>query len=300
MRTLFSDHLEAIEVVSEIVSSCEIEIPLHQQLLPKFTTPEGISSDSYLEALCYKGLVKRYQEELSATHKQRLSYELGVIKEMGFAEYFLIVWDFIKYAKTNHIFVGPGRGSAAGSIVAYVLGITNVDPIKYKLLFERFLNPERITMPDIDIDFQDNRRDEVIEYVQTKYGPKCVVQIATFGTFQSRSAWRDLARIHEVDIQLINKVAAFIYSGMTLKEIYNQNQELREFFLNYPKLETIYQEAMKIEGLPRHTSIHAAGVIISDHDLTDYTAIMEGPTGIYVSQYEAEDLEAIGLLRWIF
>ena len=146
MRTLFSDHLEAIEVVSEIVSSCEIEIPLHQQLLPKFTTPEGISSDSYLEALCYKGLVKRYQEELSATHKQRLSYELGVIKEMGFADYFLIVWDFIKYAKTNHIFVGPGRGSAAGSIVAYVLGITNVDPIKYKLLFERFLNPERITM----------------------------------------------------------------------------------------------------------------------------------------------------------
>ena len=300
MRTLFSDHLESIEVVSEIVASCEIEIPLHQQLLPKFTTPEGISSDSYLEALCYKGLVKRYKEELSATHKQRLSYELGVIKEMGFADYFLIVWDFIKYAKTNHIFVGPGRGSAAGSIVAYVLGITNVDPIKYKLLFERFLNPERITMPDIDIDFQDNRRDEVIEYVQTKYGPKCVVQIATFGTFQSRSAWRDLARIHEVDIQLINKVAAFIYSGMTLKEIYNQNQELREFFLSYPKLETIYQEAMKIEGLPRHTSIHAAGVIISDHDLTDYTAIMEGPTGIYVSQYEAEDLEAIGLLKMDF
>ena len=219
---------------------------------------------------------------------------------MGFSDYFLIVWDFIKYAKMNQIFVGPGRGSAAGSIVSYVLGITNVDPIKYQLLFERFLNPERITMPDIDIDFQDNRRDEVIQYVQNKYGIRCVVQIATFGTFQSRSAWRDLARIHDVETQLINKVATYIYSGMTLKEIYEKNHELREFFSSYPKLENIYQEAMKIEGLPRHTSIHAAGVIISDHDLTDYTAIMEGPTGIYVSQYEAEDLESIGLLKMDF
>lgn len=300
MRALFSDHLEAIEVSNEIALSCHVEIPLHQQLLPKFSTPEGIASDSYLEALCYKGLVKRYGEKLSSIHKNRLSYELSIIKEMGFADYFLIVWDFIKYAKMNQIFVGPGRGSAAGSIVSYVLGITNVDPIKYKLLFERFLNPERITMPDIDVDFQDNRRDEVIEYVQTKYGSRCVVQITTFGTFQSRSAWRDLARIHDVETQLINKVAAFIYSGMTLKQIYEQNRELREFFLSYPKLESIYQEAMKIEGLPRHTSIHAAGVIISDHDLTDYTAIMEGPTGIYVSQYEAEDLETIGLLKMDF
>ena len=206
----------------------------------------------------------------------------------------------MRYAKSHDIYVGPGRGSAAGSLVAYVLGITNVDPIKYELLFERFLNPERITMPDIDIDFQDNRRDEVIQYVQNKYGSHCVVQIATFGTFQSRSAWRDLARVHQVETTLINKVASFIYSGSTLKEIYEQTKGLRDFFSTYPKLEAIYKEAEKIEGLPRHTSIHAAGVIISDHDLTDYTAIMEGPTGIYVSQYEAEDLEMIGLLKMDF
>ena len=300
MRQLFADCEESIQVTEEIVQSCTIELSLNQQLLPKFPTPDGVSSDTYLEALCYKGLAKRYGSELSVLHKNRLSYELSVIKKMGFSDYFLIVWDFIKYAKMNQIFVGPGRGSAAGSIVSYVLGITNVDPIKYQLLFERFLNPERITMPDIDIDFQDNRRDEVIQYVQNKYGIRCVVQIATFGTFQSRSAWRDLARIHDVETQLINKVATYIYSGMTLKEIYEKNHELREFFSSYPKLENIYQEAMKIEGLPRHTSIHAAGVIISDHDLTDYTAIMEGPTGIYVSQYEAEDLESIGLLKMDF
>ncbi|MBQ8992639.1 MAG: DNA polymerase III subunit alpha [Turicibacter sp.] len=300
MRQLFADCEESIEATEEIVQSCTVELSLNQQLLPKFPTPDGVSSDTYLEALCYKGLAKRYESELSVLHKNRLSYELSVIKKMGFSDYFLIVWDFIKYAKMNQIFVGPGRGSAAGSIVSYVLGITNVDPIKYQLLFERFLNPERITMPDIDIDFQDNRRDEVIQYVQNKYGIRCVVQIATFGTFQSRSAWRDLARIHDVETQLINKVATYIYSGMTLKEIYEKNHELREFFSSYPKLENIYQEAMKIEGLPRHTSIHAAGVIISDHDLTDYTAIMEGPTGIYVSQYEAEDLESIGLLKMDF
>ena len=300
MRQLFADCEESVQVTEEIVQSCTIELSLNQQLLPKFPTPDGVSSDTYLEALCHKGLAKRYGSELSVLHKNRLSYELSVIKKMGFSDYFLIVWDFIKYAKMNQIFVGPGRGSAAGSIVSYVLGITNVDPIRYELLFERFLNPERITMPDIDIDFQDNRRDEVIQYVQNKYGMRCVVQIATFGTFQSRSAWRDSARIHDVETQLINKVATYIYSGMTLKEIYEKNHELREFFSSYPKLENIYQEAMKIEGLPRHTSIHAAGVIISDHDLTDYTAIMEGPTGIYVSQYEAEDLESIGLLKMDF
>ncbi len=300
MRQLFADHLEAIDQTTEIVNSCEIEILLHQSLLPKFKTPEGTTSSTYLEALCYKGLLKRYGNDVSDVHKRRLSHELSVIRKMGFCDYFLIVWDFVRFAKMNQILVGPGRGSAAGSIVSYVLGITNVDPLKYKLLFERFLNPERITMPDIDIDFQDNRRDEVIQYVQEKYGINCVVQIVTFGTFQSRSAWRDLARVHEVQTELINKVATYISTGTTLREIYEQNQSLRNFFLNYPKLEMIYKEAMKIEGLPRHTSIHAAGIIINDRDLTAYTAIMEGPSGIYISQYEAEDLEAIGLLKMDF
>ncbi|MTM04917.1 DNA polymerase III subunit alpha [Turicibacter sanguinis] len=297
MKELFADVPNALMQTEQIANDCEVEIPLHQSLLPKYQTPEGVSSDSYLEALCFKGLEKRYGH---LEYANRLKYELSVIHKMGFSDYFLIVWDFVRYAKSHDIYVGPGRGSAAGSLVAYVLGITNVDPIKYELLFERFLNPERITMPDIDIDFQDNRRDEVIQYVQNKYGSHCVVQIATFGTFQSRSAWRDLARVHQVETTLINKVASFIYSGSTLKEIYEQTKGLRDFFSTYPKLEAIYKEAEKIEGLPRHTSIHAAGVIISDHDLTDYTAIMEGPTGIYVSQYEAEDLEMIGLLKMDF
>ena len=297
MRELYADVLEAVEQTQQIADLCQIEVPLHQSLLPKYPTESGVSSEEYLEALCFKGLAKRYG---NLEHSHRLKYELSIIHKMGFSDYFLIVWDFIKYAKLHEIYVGPGRGSAAGSIVAYVLGITNVDPMKYDLLFERFLNPERITMPDIDIDFQDNRRDEVIQYVQTKYGVNSVVQIATFGTFQSRSAWRDLARVHGVETALINKVASYIYSGSHLTEIYQQSQELREFFKSYPKLEMIYHEAEKIEGLPRHTSIHAAGVIISDQDLTDYTAIMEGPSGIFVSQYEAEDLELIGLLKMDF
>ena len=297
MKTLYEDIPNAIEQTEVIAKLCEVEIPLQQHLLPRYPTDEGVTADAYLEALCYKGLLKRYGHQ---EYAGRLMYELSVISEMGFSDYFLIVWDFIKYAKLHDIYVGPGRGSAAGSLVAYVLGITNVDPIKYELLFERFLNPERITMPDIDIDFQDNRRDEVIQYVQTKYGVNCVVQIATFGTFQSRSAWRDLARVHDVETALINKVASYIYSGSNLVDIYQNSQELRDFFKSYPKLEMIYKEAQKIEGLPRHTSIHAAGIIISDHDLTDYTAIMKGPAGIYVSQYEAEDLELIGLLKMDF
>lgn len=300
MKELFSDCPEALSSISEIASLCQLNIELNRKLLPKYPTPDQVSASEYLTALCQKGLTKRYSQTLTPVHYERLNYELSIIEEMGFSDYFLVVWDFVKYAKTNQIFVGPGRGSAAGSLVAYVLGITNVDPIEYELLFERFLNPERITLPDIDIDFQDNRRDEVIKYVQKKYGERCVVQIITFGTFQSRSAWRDLARIHDVETKLINQVAKFIYSGSTLKAIYDQSQDLRDFLKAYPKLEMIYQEAIKIEKLPRHTSIHAAGVIINDHDLTDYTALMEGPTGIYLSQYEAEDLEAIGLLKMDF
>jgi len=300
LQDLFHDCPEALAATFEIAQLCQVEIELQQKLLPKYPTPDNITANQYLVALCQKGLEKRYGTNLSSVYYKRLNYELSIIYQMGFSDYFLVVWDFVKYAKLNEIVVGPGRGSAAGSLVSYVLGITNVDPIKYELLFERFLNPERISLPDIDIDFQDNRRDEVIKYVQDKYGALGVVQIVTFGTFQSRSAWRDLARIHDIETQLINQVAKFIYSGSTLEAIYDQNLNLREFLRTYPRLEMIYKEAMKIEKLPRHTSVHAAGVIISDHDLTDYTAIMEGPTGIYLSQYEAEDLETIGLLKMDF
>jgi len=300
METLYQDIPEALTHIPKIIEDCHLEIPLGQTLLPKYPTQRGNDSDTYLKALCYKGLEKRFGQSLTPKHLERLDFELQTISKMGFSDYFLIVWDFIKYARQNQIAVGPGRGSAAGSLVAYTLGITNVDPIGYELFFERFLNPERISMPDIDIDFQDTRRDEVIQYVSEKYGSRSVVQILTFGTFQSRSAWRDLARIHDIDRALIDKVATFIYSGSNLKTIYEQNEALREFFKDYPKLEHIYQEAIKIEGFPRHTSIHAAGVIISDRDLTDYTAIMEGPNGISISQYEAEDLETIGLLKMDF
>ena len=300
MKELFEDCPEALTATVEIASLCQLEIPLTQKLLPKYPTPDQVPSSEYLEALCQKGLQKRYGEKLDIQIFNRLKYELSVIEEMGFSDYFLVVWDFVKYAKINNIAVGPGRGSAAGSLVSYVLGITNVDPIKYELIFERFLNPERVSMPDIDIDFQDNRRDEVIQYVQEKYGEKGVVQITTFGTFKSRSAWRDLARIHEIETKLINQVSNFLYSGSNLETIYYQNEELRSFLQDYPKLDMIYKAASKIERLPRHTSVHAAGVIISDRDLTDYTAIMEGPTGIFLSQYEAEDLEAIGLLKMDF
>ncbi|MCL1950750.1 MAG: DNA polymerase III subunit alpha [Turicibacter sp.] len=300
MASLYKEFPEALDNISRLVEECHLDIPLGELLLPKFPVPGGDDSETYLKALCYRGLKKRFGSQMGDTHISRLEYELGLLSQMGFSDYFLICWDFIKFARQNQIAVGPGRGSAAGSLVAFVLGITNVDPIKYGLFFERFLNPERVSMPDIDIDFQDNRRDEVIQYVSEKYGARCVVQILTFGTFGSRSAWRDLARIHDIELKLINEVAAFIYSGSTLKSIYEQNAALREFFQGYPKLEAIYKEAIKIEGFPRHTSIHAAGVIISDRDLTDYTAIMEGPNGISLSQYEAEDLEGIGLLKMDF
>ncbi|MGL4373681.1 MAG: DNA polymerase III subunit alpha, partial [Turicibacter sp.] len=300
MKELFHDVQGAVDQISMITAKCDLKIELNQVLLPKYTTPEEALAQEYLKALCYKGLKKRYSTQLSQLHVDRLEYELSVIDKMGFSDYFLIVWDFVKFAKLQGIYVGCGRGSAAGSLVSYVLGITNVDPIQYELLFERFLNPERISMPDIDIDFQDNRRDEVIEYVQNKYGARKVVQITTFGTFQSRSAWRDLARIHEIETKLINTVAGFIYSTHSLHDNYQNNSELREFLDQYPKLRMIYQAAQKIEGLPRHTSIHAAGIIMSEHDLTRYTALMPGVSGIYLSQYEAEDLEAIGLLKMDF
>ena len=296
----YPDCPEAGAAAEEIAAKCHLTLQLGKTLLPKFPLPQGQSSSDYLRALCQKGLAKRYGASLGPLHRQRLLYELEVIGSMGFSDYFLIVWDFIKYARQQGILVGPGRGSAAGSLVAYVLGITNVDPLKYGLLFERFLNPERLSMPDIDIDFQDTRRDEVIAYVHQRYGHQQVVQIATFGTFQSKSAWRDLARIHGIETNLINQVAAFIYSGSSLSAILEQNEALREFFKSYPRLEAIFRDAMKLEGIPRHTSIHAAGIMISDGDLRDHTPLMAGPLGIQVSQYEAEDLEAIGLLKMDF
>ena len=300
MMNLFSDCQEAISNIAEIISLCQLEIPLQQQLLPKFITPNDVSSFEYLKALSYRGLKKRYEQDLTQKHLKRLEYELSVVERMGFEDYFLIVWDFVKFAKQQKIVVGCGRGSAAGSLIAYVLGITNVDPVRYELLFERFLNPERLSMPDIDIDFQDTRRDEVISYVHQKYGSDNVLQILTFGTFQSKSAWRDTARVYGVEMKLVNTVAKNIVSGQSLIACAKESEPLQQLLIEYPKLKQIYEVACHIEGLPRHISVHAAGVIISDQQLTRYTPMMKGPSDVHLSQFEATDLETIGLLKMDF
>jgi len=291
---------EAMENTVKIANDCHVDLELGKNLLPKFEVLTGRAAIDYLRALCLKGAARRYGETLGDVHMQRLEYELSVIGRMGFADYFLIVWDFVKYAKQNCILVGPGRGSAAGSLVSYVLGITGVDPIKFDLLFERFLNPERISLPDMDIDFQDDRRDEVIDYVQKKYGEYTVCQIATFGTFGTRSAWRDTARVHGLQTAAINAVSKFLTSRATLEGNLRENKQLVAYLEMHPTLRQVYEKAMKVEGMPRHISTHAAGVIISPKDLRNFTALTKGSTDVYLSQYEAEDLEDIGLLKMDF
>ena len=283
-----------------IADLCDVTLDLGRNLLPKFSVPTGDSSADYLEALCVRGMKRRYGEAVSTVHKQRLKYELDVIGQMGFSDYFLIVWDFVKYAKSNGILVGPGRGSAAGSLVAYVLGITGVDPIGYDLLFERFLNPARISLPDIDIDFQDDRRDEVIDYVREKYGAYAVCQIATFGTLKGRSSWRDTARTHGLETAQINAVTKFLSSRLSLEGNLDENPALGTYLESHPSHKAVFKKAMRLKGFPRNVSTHAAGVIISPNDLRNFTALVKGGGTTYLSQYEAEDLEAIGLLKMDF
>lgn len=284
----------------KIAKTCHVTLDLGRQLLPQFEVASGIVASDYLKALCMRGAKRRYGDGLHQKHHERLEYELDVIGRMGFADYFLIVWDFVKYAKGNGILVGPGRGSAAGSLVSYVLGITDVDPIKYDLLFERFLNPERIGLPDIDIDFQDDRRDEVIDYVQKKYGAFNLCQIATFGTFATRSSWRDTARVHGLETAQINAVTRHLMPGHTLASNLKENAALQGYLESHPSQKAVYLKAMRIEGFPRHVSTHAAGVIISPADLRNFTALCKGPTHVLLSQYEAIDLETIGLLKMDF
>ncbi|MCL2559824.1 MAG: DNA polymerase III subunit alpha, partial [Turicibacter sp.] len=290
----------AMANTTQIAELCQVTLDLGRNLLPKFEVPSGDSALDYLQALCERGAKRRYGNKLTPQHQERLTYELTIIGKMGFADYFLIVWDFIKYAKSNGILVGPGRGSAAGSLVSYVLGITGVDPIAYDLLFERFLNPERISLPDIDIDFQDDRRDEVIAYVNEKYGEFAVCQIATFGTFATRSSWRDTARVHGLETAQINAVTKHLRSGMSLAGNLKENAALQSYLESHPSQRAVYMKAMRIEGFPRHVSTHAAGVIISPADLRNFTALGKGPTDVYLSQYEAGDLEALGLLKMDF
>ena len=264
MRELFPYALPALENTQKIAERCNVEIEFGVTKLPKYDVPEGYTSWEYLTKLCYEGLEKRYSGADKAL-TERLEYELSVIKSMGYVDYFLIVWDFIKYARDHGIMVGPGRGSAAGSIVSYCLGITTIDPIKYQLLFERFLNPERVSMPDIDVDFCFERRQEVIDYVVKKYGEDRVVQIVTFGTMAARGVIRDVGRVMDLPYAYVDNISKMIPKelNITLEKALRESPDLKRAYGEDPQVKELVDASMRLEGLPRHTSMHAAGVVIS-------------------------------------
>ncbi|WP_027414792.1 DNA polymerase III subunit alpha [Aneurinibacillus terranovensis] len=293
---------EAIENTERIGNRCDVQIPLGRHILPQFPIHEGTTADAYLKKLCYEGLLERYGGDVPESTRERLDYELSVIKQMGFSDYFLIVWDFIRYARENGIAVGPGRGSAAGSLVAYTLRITNIDPVKYKLLFERFLNPERVSMPDIDVDFSYDRRDEVIRYVVEKYGPDRVAQIITFGTMAARAAIRDVGRVLNMAPGTVDRIAKLIPAepGMTLDKALQRNAQLKQAMEENSQTHRLFMLAQAVEGMPRHASTHAAGVVISREPLTEYVPLQEGHEGHALTQYAMEQLEEIGLLKMDF
>lgn len=310
MAALFPHVPEAIANTRRVADSCNVTLALGESILPSFTPiPDGMTSESYLRQLCEQGLLERYaslsewtDESYRITIEQRLDYECSVIARMGYNDYFLIVWDFIRFAHSQGIMTGPGRGSSAGSLVAYCLRITDVDPIKYKLLFERFLNPERISMPDIDIDFNDERRDEVIAYVVKKYGVEHVAQIITFGTMAARAAVRDVGRVMNLPYNDVDKAAKLIPAqpGMTLASAIEQVSELRQLVSKQRVTKNLIDYARKVEGFPRHASTHAAGVVISKGPLTNYVPLSEGSMGVPLTQWSMEHLEAIGLLKMDF
>ncbi|WP_249870884.1 DNA polymerase III subunit alpha [Oceanobacillus saliphilus] len=301
MMETFNHWPEAVDMTEAIKNKCDVTFDFEQRLIPSFPVPEGIRAADYLSAKCWENVEKKYSV-VTEKVKERLSYELHVIQTMNFSDYFLIVADFINYAKSNQILVGPGRGSSAGSIVAYVLGITEVDPLEYNLLFERFLNPERQTMPDIDVDFSDARRDEVIEYVRNKYGVEHVAQIITFGTFAARSLIRELIKAMDIDQQDANFILKNIplQSKNSIPEIVRESEELNKYVKSSPKLKALFAVAVKLEGLPRHISTHAAGVIISEKPLIEHVPLTVGATDTYLTQFPMNDLEAIGLLKMDF
>src|SRR6185312_13862873 len=295
----FSVYPEAVARTLEIAERCNVSMELGRILLPKYPVPDDRDAFDYLVELCEKGLQKRYgavTPELS----DRLKFELKTIREMGFADYFLIVWDFISFAKRNGIGVGPGRGSAAGSLVAYCLEITDVDPIRYGLLFERMLNPGRKSMPDIDIDFSVEGRDQVINYVAEKYGRDRVAQIITFGTMMARAAVRDAGRVLEIPYGTVDKVAKLIPEGpkVYLDDCMKSGQELKQAYDNDPLVREIVDLAKPLEGLVRQDSIHAAGVVIADRPLTDVVPLQQkGADQEVVTQFSGGDVEAVGLLK---
>ena len=301
MQKLFPYVPQALENTQRIADRCNVEIEFGVTKLPHYDVPDGKSSWEYLNELCYAGLKRRYPDD-DGTLMERMDYELSVIQKMGYVDYFLIVWDFINYAKRNGIMVGPGRGSAAGSIVSYALEITNIDPIKYDLLFERFLNPERVSMPDIDVDFCYERRQEVIDYVVKKYGKECVVQIVTFGTMAARGVVRDVGRVLDLPYALCDQVAKMIPMelGITIDKALKMNPELRQNYESNEQIRNLIDMAKRLEGLPRHTSMHAAGVVICQQPAEEYVPLSRSADGTITTQFTMTTLEELGLLKMDF
>ena len=303
MRELFPYAQEAISNTALIADRCNVEIEFGVTKLPKFDVPEGYDSWSYLNKLCFDGLEERYANN-KEQHMEKLNYELDVIKNMGYVDYFLIVWDFINWARENGIPVGPGRGSAAGSIVSYCLHITNIDPIRYSLLFERFLNPERVSMPDIDIDFCYERRQEVIDYVSRKYGADKVVQIVTFGTMAAKGVIRDVGRALDLPYNYVDSIAKMIPNeqnmGVSIDRAIELNPEFRKLYEEDEQVHYLIDMCKKLEGLPRHTSMHAAGVVICQKPAYEFVPLSRGSDGAVTTQFTMTTIEELGLLKMDF
>lgn len=301
MRALFPYAAQAIDNTQKIADRCHVEIEFGVTKLPRFDVPDGSDSWTYLNKLCHEGLGKRYPKRYEEL-LPKLDYELNVIREMGYVDYFLIVWDFINYARTHGIPVGPGRGSAAGSLVSYTAGITNIDPIKYNLLFERFLNPERVTMPDIDVDFCYERRGEVIDYVVQKYGKDCVTQIVTFGTLAAKGVIRDVGRVMDLPYSFCDTIAKMIPNelNITIDRALQMNPELRNLYETDGTVKNLIDMSKRLEGLPRHTSMHAAGVVISRKAMDEYVPLSRASDGTITTQFVMTTIEELGLLKMDF
>ena len=301
MAALFPYAPQALENTHKVAERCNVEIEFGVTKLPKFDVPEGYTAWEYLNKLCFDGLAERYSGDMGEL-EERLNYELNVIKNMGYVDYFLIVWDFIRYARDHDIIVGPGRGSAAGSLVSYTLGITKLDPIKYNLLFERFLNPERVSMPDIDVDFCFERRQEVIDYVVEKYGKDRVVQIVTFGTMAARGVIRDVGRVMDLPYAQCDLIAKMIPTelNITIDKAMKMNPELRNLYESDDTVKKLIDMSKRLEGLPRHTSMHAAGVVISQKPVVEYVPLSRASDGSLVTQFTMTTLEELGLLKMDF
>jgi len=301
MAELFPYAPQALENTCKIAERCNVEIEFGVTKVPHFEVPQGFDSWTYLNHLCNEGMKRRYPDA-DEEKKKRLEYELSVIHKMGYVDYFLIVWDYINYAKTHGIAVGPGRGSAAGSIVSYCLGITDIDPIKYSLIFERFLNPERVSMPDIDVDFCYERRQEVIDYVVEKYGKDCVVQIVTFGTMAARAVIKDVGRVLDLPYAMVDNIAKMVPReiGITIDKAIHENPDLRNAYENDAQVHDLIDKSKRLEGLPRHASMHAAGVLISQKAVDEYVPVATGSDGAVVAQFVMTTLEELGLLKMDF